>query len=168
MCLEYRKSCNVFKNTNHIIITIYCRTDCLPCHGVEMDRVIYVLIVIIVVVAAISHFVLLILKTDKNADYSYHTVAAPALLAYGLGTVFFLVWSLLWFSVRRNIPRGLGFLGMAVLAAGTFWTTLALARKFDFVATITYLEALLPATVALLVAGVLFLASILVYPPRRK
>ncbi len=133
-----------------------------------MNHVVYVLIIVIVVSAAVAHFVLLILKTDKNVDISYHVVAAPALVAYGVGTVFLLVWSLLWFVLRRNLARGLGFLAMAVLAAGTFWTTLALARKFDFVSSITFLEALLPATIALAIAGSLFLGSIFAYRPQRK
>ena len=134
-----------------------------------MDVAAYAVIVFIVTAAAIAHFTLLILKTDRNADFSYHTVAAPAFVAYGFGTAFFLVLAVLWFLVRRHFVNGFAFLAMAVLAGGSLATQILLARKFDFTEDASYLTALLPVTVAILVAAILFLVGVfLAYGTKRR
>ena len=125
-----------------------------------MDILAYSLIVIFVVTAAIIHFILLILKSDRNADFSYHVVAAPAFVVYGLGTFFLGSLSVLWFLVKQHFVYGFGFLAMAVLTGGSLVTQILLARKFDFTENITYLKALLPVTIAFFISGILFLTGI--------
>ena len=120
----------------------------------------YVTIVVVVIGAAIAHFVLLILKTDQDAGFSYHVVAAPAFVAYALGVLFFGALAWLGFSTRRGLAYGFGFLAMATLALGSLWTQILLARKFDLTESVSYLNALLPVIVAFLVSGVLLLAAV--------
>ncbi len=134
-----------------------------------MHFLIYISIVFFVVAAGIAHFILLLLKTDRDADISYHVVAAPAFIAYGLGALFLSVLAILWFLVKRHVVNGFAFLAMAVLLGGSLWTQVLLARKFDFTDSIRYLDALLPFTIAILISGILFIIGIIIaYSARRK
>ncbi len=120
---------------------------------------VYAIVVLLVVIAAVIHFTLLIIKTDRDGDLTYHQVIIPAVIAYGIGTIALFVWGLLWIVVRR-LPRGFGFLAMAVLTGGSLWTQILLARKFDLELDISYLEALLPVTIAIVLSGLLFVIGI--------
>ncbi len=120
----------------------------------------YFVVIFLVVAAAVTHFILLILKTDRDADFSYHIVIIPAIVAYGIGTFILFIWSVLWFSLER-VSAGFGFLAMSILTAGSLWTQILLARKFDLIQHITYLEALLPITIAFILSGLLFFIGLL-------
>ena len=121
----------------------------------------YAVAIFFVISAAVVHFVLLILKTDRNADFTYSVVIIPAIIAYSVGIVVFSAWSLLWFLVSK-FGRGFGFLAITVLLIGSLWSQIQLARKFDMSIHVTYLEALLPVTVALVVSGILFIVGLVV------
>ncbi len=115
----------------------------------------YFVVIFLVVAAAVTHFILLILKTDRDADFSYHIVIIPAIVAYGIGTFILFISSVLWFRLER-FSGGFGFLAMSILTAGSLWTQILLARKFDLIQHITYLESLLPITIAFILSGLLF------------
>ncbi len=138
----------------------------------------YFIVIFLIIAAAVTHFILLILKTDRDADFSYHIVIIPAIVAYGIGTFILFIWSVLWFSVNGYDPKkevqtfklfrlqrfsaGFGFLAMSILTAGSLWTQILLARKFDLIQHITYLEALLPITIAFILSGLLFFIGLFV------
>jgi len=123
--------------------------------------VLYFVVIFLIIAAAVTHFILLILKTDRDADFSYHIVIIPAIVAYGIGTFILFIWSLLKFRLER-FSAGFGFLAMSILTAGSLWTQILLARKFDLIQHITYLEALLPITIAFILSGLLFFIGLFV------
>lgn len=127
------------------------------------------LIVALVAGSAVAHFVLLIIKTDRNGALTYHQVAIPAIIIYGLGGGFFLLLSVLWCCVKRQITTALAYLAMATLTIGSLWTQILLARKFDLSSHISYTHALLPITIAIVLSAVIFVFGLLlIYWVTRK
>ncbi len=119
------------------------------------------LIVSLVAGSAVAHFVLLIIKTDRNGNLTYHQVAIPAIIIYGLGVGFFLLLSILWCFIKKQITVALAYLAMATLTIGSLWTQILLARKFDLKDHISYTHALLPITIAIVVSAVIFVFGLL-------
>jgi hypothetical protein len=105
-----------------------------------------------------SHFILLILRTDHIVDLSYYVIGAPAFAAYGGGALLFLVVAVAWPGVAAydRVLSG----GMVSLLAGSLWSQLQLAGKFQVDMQISYLSALLPFLCSLLFATMAIIAGL--------
>lgn len=139
-------------------------------------EVFYLLTVIFILAAGILHFVLLILKVERELNISFMIVTLPALIAYGLGTVLFFQISMYWFFYSRNsdlrsrrkanwvrmpkVQRGLGFFALFVLTLGSLITQLMLALKFDLIKKYTFTESLLPVLLAFGISSVIFIIAV--------
>jgi len=133
-----------------------------------MKLVLATVLVVLVTAAAVAQFVLLILKTDGEAGFSHHTVALPAFIAFPLATAVFgalAVWEL---ATRGHPLHVYTLAAMALLAAGTLWTTGLLVRKFDLVQNVRHLHALLPVTVAMVLSAVLFFVGVVLQRARQQ
>jgi len=126
----------------------------------KIDFVFKALIVALVAGSAVTHFILLIIKTDRNGDLTYHQVAIPAIIIYGLGSGFFVLLSFVWCCMKKQITIALAYLAMAALLIGSLWTQILLAQKFDLLKHISYTEALLPVTIAFVVSASIFVLGL--------
>ncbi len=125
-----------------------------------MDLLLATVIVLLVTTAAVVQFVLLILKTDGEAGFSHHVVVTPAFVVYPIAGATFLVLAVREFYVGRRPLHAYTFAALVVLAVGRLWTVVLLARKFDLVQNVRHWQALLPVTVAMVLAGVLFCVGV--------
>ena len=140
------------------IVNVYVATKKPP----RAFDLFYLVVTFVILAAGVSHFLLVILKSERDLEISFLLVASPALIAYGLGVVLFSQISLYQWIVERNLKVGLAFAVLALMSTGSLISQLSLALRFDLIRSTSYTRALLPVVVAFAVASGLFIFNLYV------
>lgn len=137
----------------------------------KMIRIIFrAFFILSIIIAFITHFILLIIKVDRQAELSYLNICIPALYAYS-GII---LWAIYWFFINFLLYPNKAFVSMLYLAllfvsVGSMVSQVLLAQKFDYTIDISYWQALFPFMFFVFLGGIMFLlTSILKYFDKQR
>lgn len=125
-------------------------------------ELVYLLLVVAIVLIGVLHFVLLILKVERELNVSFMVIASPALIAYGIGAILFAQLSRYWWAYRSSLKLGIGFGALFIFAVGSFLTQLMLSLKFDLIKKYTLAQSMAPLLIGLGISSVLISVSVYV------
>ena len=148
-------------NTNKLL-TIYLNIDKLTTCNMNDIYILKVISVIILCIAFILNIILLILKVDRNADYTYGLVSMPAIIAFlviGISMTVSSGFNLL----GGRIVRSLEMAALGIISIGSMWSYIRLYQKFDRVIYTSTLSAVLPFLISLSIGTVLIVFALLLH-----
>ncbi len=127
------------------------------------------LFILLVMLGLVGQFVLLIVRFDYFQDISFYWISTPVWIVTGFGTllglfafVYYLYQARGATGLTYNIIRSIQGFIIALGSVGFAFTSLLLARKFEFDSDISFLKAMLPifATLGLIALLVLVVIGI--------
>jgi hypothetical protein len=129
-------------------------------HETRVHRALWHAMIIFSGLCMIAQVVLLIIRLDYHVYISYFIVAIPSWVLALAGVL----WGSYMAGVnylRAHTNQAINGLVVVIMAQGFGWTQFTLARKFEHVMELSYLESLLPLLISVVLASI-FLVFIIV------